>query len=175
MEVGTVRVHDAGDLPPTVPFWLGEAPARTAELSEAVSDLRAALEPLLRGAGRRRGAPAGASSAPACRPRWRNRSWPTAPPAWPRWATCPPASASWSSAASTTAKGSQLIIHAPFGGRINRALGLALRKRFCVSFDFELQAAADDDTVVLSLGPQHSFPLTRVQSMLTQRQGTPRC
>ena len=64
-------------------------------------------------------------------------------------------------------EGSQLIIHAPFGGRINRALGLALRKRFCVSFDFELQAAADDDTVVLSLGPQHSFPLTRVQSMLT--------
>ena len=47
VEVGTVRVHDAGDLPPTIPFWLGEAPARTAELSEAVSDLRAALEPLL--------------------------------------------------------------------------------------------------------------------------------
>ena len=64
-------------------------------------------------------------------------------------------------------EGSQLIIHAPFGGRINRALGLALRKRFCVSFDFELQAAADDDTVVLSLGPQHSFPLTKVQSMLS--------
>ena len=64
-------------------------------------------------------------------------------------------------------EGSQLIIHAPFGGRINRALGLALRKRFCVSFDFELQAAADDDTVVLSLGPQHSFPLTEVQSMLS--------
>ena len=64
-------------------------------------------------------------------------------------------------------EGSQLIIHAPFGGRINRALGLALRKRFCVSFDFELQAAADDDTVVLSLGPQHSFPLTSVQSMLS--------
>ena len=64
-------------------------------------------------------------------------------------------------------EGSQLIVHAPFGGRINRALGLALRKRFCVSFDFELQAAADDDTVVLSLGPQHSFPLTRVQDMLS--------
>ncbi len=68
-------------------------------------------------------------------------------------------------------EGSQLIIHAPFGGRINRALGLALRKRFCVSFDFELQAAADDDTVVLSLGPQHSFPLTRVQSMLSSAAG----
>jgi ATP-dependent Lhr-like helicase len=66
-------------------------------------------------------------------------------------------------------EGSQLILHAPFGGRINRALGLALRKRFCVSFDFELQAAADDDTVVLSLGPQHSFPLTRVQDMLSSQ------
>ena len=63
-------------------------------------------------------------------------------------------------------EGTQLIVHSPFGGRINRALGLALRKRFCVSFDFELQAAADDDTVVLSLGPQHSFPLTDVPTML---------
>ena len=63
-------------------------------------------------------------------------------------------------------EGTQLIVHSPYGGRINRALGLALRKRFCVSFDFELQAAADDDTVVLSLGPQHSFPLARVPKML---------
>jgi ATP-dependent Lhr-like helicase len=63
-------------------------------------------------------------------------------------------------------EGTQLIIHAPFGGAINRAFGLALRKRFCVSFDFELQAAADDDTVALSLGPQHSFPLSQVPSML---------
>ncbi len=63
-------------------------------------------------------------------------------------------------------EGTQLIVHSPCGGRINRALGLALRKRFCVSFDFELQAAADDDTVVLSLGPQHSFPLTDVPTML---------
>ena len=57
------------------------------------------------------------------------------------------------------AGGMQLVVHAPFGGRINRALGLALRKRFCRSFDFELQAAASDDAIVLSLGPQHSFPL----------------
>ena len=66
-------------------------------------------------------------------------------------------------------EGSQLVVHSPYGGRINRALGLALRKRFCVSFDFELQAAADDDTVVLSLGPQHSFPLSQVPRMLTSR------
>ena len=57
--------------------------------------------------------------------------------------------------------GMQLVVHAPFGGRINRAFGLALRKRICRSFDFELQAAANDDAVVLSLGPQHSFPLSR--------------
>ena len=60
----------------------------------------------------------------------------------------------------------QLVIHAPFGGRINRAWGLALRKRFCRSFDFELQAAATDDGVLLSLGPQHSFPLETVFEFL---------
>src|SRR5205085_4290983 len=58
--------------------------------------------------------------------------------------------------------GMQLVVHAPFGSRINRALGLALRKRFCVGFGFELQAAADEEAIVLSLGPQHSFPLESV-------------
>jgi ATP-dependent Lhr-like helicase len=168
VEVGTVRVHDAGDLPPTVPFWLGEAPARTAELSEAVSDLRIALEPLLRvddGDGARRlvMARAGVSLEVAQQVV----------------AYCAAGLAALGFLPTRQrlvvercfddSEGSQLIIHAPFGGRINRALGLALRKRFCVSFDFELQAAADDDTVVLSLGPQHSFPLTRVQSMLSSR------
>ena len=66
-------------------------------------------------------------------------------------------------------EGTQLVVHAPYGGRINRALGLALRKRFCVSFDFELQASADDDTVALALGPQHSFPLSQVPKMLSSR------
>jgi Lhr-like helicase len=56
----------------------------------------------------------------------------------------------------------QLVVHAPFGGRINRAYGLALRKRFCVGFGFELQAAANEEAIVLSLGPQHSFPLEDV-------------
>src|SRR5262249_57445340 len=58
--------------------------------------------------------------------------------------------------------GMQLVVHAPFGGRVNRGLGLALRKRFCRTFDFELQAAASDDAVVLSLSPQHGFPLEDV-------------
>jgi ATP-dependent Lhr-like helicase len=60
------------------------------------------------------------------------------------------------------AGGTQLVVHAPFGSRINRAWGLALRKRFCVGFGFELQAAANEEAIVLSLGPQHSFPLEEV-------------
>jgi ATP-dependent helicase Lhr and Lhr-like helicase len=166
VEVGTVRVHDAGDLPPTVPFWLGEAPARTAELSEAVSDLRAALEPLLL-----------TEDGDGARRLVMERAGVSLPVAQQVVAYCAAGLAALGHLPTRQrivvercfddSEGSQLILHAPFGGRINRALGLALRKRFCVSFDFELQAAADDDTVVLSLGPQHSFPLTRVQSMLT--------
>ena len=60
----------------------------------------------------------------------------------------------------------QLVIHAPFGARINRAWGLALRKRFCRSFNFELQAAATDNGIVISLGEQHSFPLEIVFEFL---------
>src|SRR5207247_4656692 len=60
------------------------------------------------------------------------------------------------------AGGMQLVVHAPYGARINKAWGLALRKRFCRSFNFELQAAATDDAIVLSLGPHHSFPLDEV-------------
>src|SRR5262249_61911978 len=58
--------------------------------------------------------------------------------------------------------GMQLVVHAPFGSKINRAWGLALRKRFCVGFGFELQAAANEEAIVLSLGTQHSFPLEEV-------------
>ena len=74
-------------------------------------------------------------------------------------APCPPATTVVAERFFDEAGGMQLVIHAPFGGRINRAWGMALRKRFCRSFDFELQAAATDDGVLLSLGPQHSFPL----------------
>ncbi|MGH2693704.1 MAG: Lhr family helicase, partial [Actinomycetota bacterium] len=65
--------------------------------------------------------------------------------------------------------GMQLVGHSPFGARMNRAFGLALRKRFCVTFDFELQAAASDDAILLSLGPQHSFPLDRVPKFLASK------
>ena len=173
--MGTVRVHDAGDLPPTIPFWLGEAPARTAELSEAVSDLRAALEPLLARRRRRRARAAWCASEAGV----------SAEVAQQVVAYCAAGLAALGHLPTRErivvercfddSEGSQLIIHAPFGGRINRALGLALRKRFCVSFDFELQAAADDDTVVLSLGPQHSFPLTQRAVDAVERGRRRRC
>jgi len=171
VETGTVRVRDAGDLPPTIPFWLGEAPARTAELSEEVGALRARLEPLLRA-----GDGAGARAAV------RRRAGVSAEVADQVVAYLGAGLAALGALPTRDriviervfdeSEGTQLIVHAPYGGRINRALGLALRKRFCVSFDFELQAAADDDTVVLSLGPQHSFPLPQVPKMLQSRTAT---
>ncbi len=166
VEVGTVRVHDAGDLPPTIPFWLGEAPARTTELSEAVSDLRAGLEPLLR-AGDGDGARSFVRAAAGASAEVAQQVVAYCAAGLDALGHLPTRERIVVERCFDDSEGSQLIIHAPFGGRVNRALGLALRKRFCVSFDFELQAAADDDTVVLSLGPQHSFPLTRVQSMLS--------
>jgi len=69
------------------------------------------------------------------------------------------------------AGGMQLVVHSPYGSRINRAWGLALRKRFCRSFDFELQAAADDNGVLLSIGPQHSFPIDSLFGMLNSQNG----
>jgi ATP-dependent Lhr-like helicase len=166
VERGIVRVVDAEGSTPTIPFWLGEAPARTAELSEEVSALRAEVE-------RELAASDGVDGARDLVARQ---------------ACVDPVTASTVVeylAAGRTALGllptqtdivferffdesggMQLIAHAPFGGRINRALGLLLRKRFCTSFDFELQAAASDDSIVLSLGPQHSFPLDDLKGFL---------
>jgi len=175
VETGVVRVRDARGLPPSIPFWLGEAPARTDELSEEVSRLRAELEPRLAA-----GDPAKSDLAGAL--------------AWLEAETGSGAAAAEQVvrylAAGRAALGSlpthqnlvverffdetggmQLVFHAPFGGRVNRALGLAVRKRVCRSFNFELQAAANDDAVVLSLGPQHSFPLEEVGRGLMAPQG----
>ena len=151
VETGTVRVADARGAPPTVPFWFGEAPARTRELSAALARVRTLgrdPEWAVRELGVARGAAVqlaefllegertlGAIPTPQCvvLERFFDES-----------------------------GGMQLVIHAPFGGRINRAWGLALRKRFCRGFGFELQAAANEEAIVLSLGPQHSFPLEEV-------------
>jgi len=171
VETGTVRVHDAGGLPPTIPFWLGEAPARTAELSLEVSALRAMLEPFLaRGdLAAARGSvveTAGVSSEVA------DQVVAYLAAGLAALGALPTRDRLVVERVFDDTEGTQLIVHSPYGGRINRALGLALRKRFCVSFDFELQAAADDDTVVLSLGPQHSFPLSQVQKMLPSHAAT---
>jgi ATP-dependent Lhr-like helicase len=168
VEVGTVRVTDARDTPPTIPFWVGEAPARTAELSQAVSALRAAVQ-----------VPLVANDPAAARALVRERAHVSEEVAdqvvtylaagLAALGTLPTQEHIVIERFFDEVEGTQLIIHAPFGGRINRAFGLALRKRFCVSFDFELQAAADDDTVSISLGPQHSFPLDQVPKMVTSR------
>ncbi|MGH7571322.1 MAG: Lhr family helicase [Gemmatimonadota bacterium] len=161
IETGRVRVTDALGEPPTIPFWLGEAPGRTDELSEEVSRLRADVEAQLA---------AGIGAAVE----WLVDEIPGLPrPAAVQIAEYLDATRRVLGLIPTqrrlvlerffdAAGGMQLVVHAPFGARINRAWGLSLRKRFCRSFNFELQAAANEDAIVLSLGPQHSFPLDDV-------------
>jgi ATP-dependent helicase Lhr and Lhr-like helicase len=163
VEPGRVRVEDAAGAAPTIPFWLGEGPARTRELSAEVAALREEIA----GAAARGDDPAAAlmvSCALDRRGAELLRDYVVAG------ATAlggvPTQTRVIAERFFDDAGGMQLVIHAPFGGRINRAWGMALRKRFCRSFDFELQAAATDDGIVLSLGPQHSFPLETVFSML---------
>jgi ATP-dependent Lhr-like helicase len=163
---GVMRVRDATGRHPTVPFWLGEAPGRTDELSEEVSRLRSAVAERLDAAGRdgaigfvaeesgvdvvaaalvvdylRAGRAALGGVLPSHEDIVFERFF-------------------------DETGGMQLIVHAPLGARVNRALGLGLRKKFCLTFDFELQAAASNDAVLLSLGPQHSFPLEDVPAFL---------
>ena len=158
---GTVRVVDAHGAPPTIPFWLGEAPGRSAELSALVSDLRKQLEPILM-AHDRGGAIA-----------WLTRETGISTAAAEQIADYLAASLQILGALPTgdtiilerffdESGGMQLVLHAPFGSRVNRAWALALRKRFCRQFNFELQAAATEEGLLLSLGPQHAFPLADV-------------
>ncbi len=162
---GVVRVEDARGAAPTVPFWLGEAPARTAELSQAVSSLREALEARL------------VSDGPQAAVLWLKEACGISEVAAQELVNYLGAAREGLGLLPSHNKlvferffddtgGMQLVVHAPFGARINRALGLLLRKRFCTSFDFELQAAASDDAVVLSLGPQHSFSLSDLPAFL---------
>src|SRR5438132_1285463 len=160
VESGQVRVEDAQGLPPSIPFWLGEAPARTPELSEEVSRLRQDIADRL-------GDPPGAIA-------WLVGAVPGLPEAAARQmveyldaaqrilGVIPTQQTLVLERFFDEAGGMQLVLDAPFGSRVNRAWGLALRKRFCRSFNFELQAAATEDAIVLSLGPQHSFPLDDV-------------
>jgi ATP-dependent Lhr-like helicase len=163
---GVVRVEDAKGQPPGIPFWLGEAPARTSELSQAVSDLRIEIEKLLadgQGPGewlaQEMHLPTEAAQQIADYFADTYRAL----------GAIPSQQTLVMERFFDESGGMQLVLHSPFGNRINRAWGLALRKRFCRSFNFELQAAATDDTIVISLGTQHSFPLEEVFRYLNSK------
>jgi ATP-dependent Lhr-like helicase len=171
VEAGRVRVEDAKGQPPSIPFWLGEAPARTAELSAAVSRLRAEIDAALPTIDR--GAIENCIAALATR-HGLERS---AAEQMVEYLASAKAVLGMLPTQDTLvyerffdeSGGMQLVIHAPFGARLNRAFGLALRKRFCRAFNFELQAAATEDAIVLSLGETHSFALEEVTRFLNSR------
>ena len=164
VEAGKVRVEDAHGAPPSIPFWRGEAPSRTAELSAEVASLRQEVAT-------RAEALADGSLLSALH--WLRQECGLdhqgAQQAIEYVLTGKAVLGAVPTQETIVAErffdesgGMQLVIHAPFGGRINKAWGLALRKRFCVTFDFELQAAATDNGLVISLGEKHSFPLESV-------------
>ncbi len=168
---GRVLVEDAHGAPPGIPFWLGEAPARTAELSEHVAKLReelsarlpkaspvafSASDPEIAGAMEWLKQECGVDDAgaeQAVRHLVMGRA---------VLGAVPTQQTIIAERFFDEGGGMQLVIHAPLGGRINKAWGLALRKRFCRSFNFELQAAATDDGLNIALAEQHSFPLAGV-------------
>jgi ATP-dependent Lhr-like helicase len=158
VERGTVRVEDAQGQPPSIPFWLGEAPGRSDELSVAVSRLRAEI-------GHRLETDGGSAH------RWLAEEVGIGEIASAQVIDYLAAGRAALHALPThdtiiferffdESGGMQLVIHSSFGSRINRAWGLSLRKRFCRTFNFELQAAATEDHIVLSLTHAHSFELT---------------
>jgi ATP-dependent Lhr-like helicase len=162
-----VAVVDAQGAPPSIPFWLGEAPGRTPEFSAELSELRRDLADRVR-EGRGFAASVdwlrgecGASEHAA------EQAWHYVEAQLTAIGLVPTAQQIVFERFFDESGGMQLVIHAPLGARINRAWGLALRKRFCRSFDFELQASADNDGIVLSLGPQHSMPIENLFRMLT--------
>jgi ATP-dependent Lhr-like helicase len=150
---GKVYVNDAHGAAPSIPFWLGEAPGRSEELSAAVSEFRSRIvdhevtdggldEPAAKQAAAYIHAGVAALGA------------------------LPSSDTVVAERFFDESGGMQLVLHAPFGSRINRAWGLALRKRFCRTFNFELQAAATDNGIVISLSDRHAFPLELVFEFL---------
>ena len=161
VEQGRVLVEDAHGEPPTIPFWLGEAPGRSPEASAAVSEIRAGV------AEREAGEAV----------EWLERETGAGPAASEQLAdyllSARAALGAMPSERTLVlerffdeAGNQHVVLHSPHGSRLNRAWGLALRKRFCRKFNFELQAAATEDAIVLSLGPTHSFPAEDVFSYL---------
>jgi ATP-dependent Lhr-like helicase len=165
IEPGKMRVEDAKGAPPNIPFWLGEAPGRSDELSQAVSRLRADVAVRLREGGRE-AAQAWLTGTLALPPEAVQQLLDYLARALAELGELPTQQCVVMERFFDASDGTQLVIHAPFGSRINRAWGLALRKRFCRTFDFELQAAATEDAIVLSLSTRHSFPLEDVARYL---------
>jgi ATP-dependent helicase Lhr and Lhr-like helicase len=171
VQAGSVLVEDAQGASPNVPFWRGEAPSRTDELSAHVAELRQKISEFVpRGSPDSNGqAPTGVGAAV----NWLKFECGLDTPGAEQIVEYIVAGRALLGAVPTQTTiiaerffdesgGMQLVIHAPFGGRINKAWGLALRKRFCRSFNFELQAAATDNGLNISLSEQHSFPLADV-------------
>ncbi len=169
VEAGRVRVEDAKGQPPNIPFWLGEAPGRTDELSHAVSRLREDIVARLdEGIGAdvlAQQLSFGASAA--------GQLVDYLAAARAALGVVPTQTTIVLERFFDESGGMQLVIHSPFGSRINRAWGLALRKRFCRKFNFELQAAATEDAIVLSLSTSHSFPLDEVARYLHSKSVRP--
>jgi ATP-dependent Lhr-like helicase len=168
VQSGFVSVEDAKGAAPSIPFWLGEAPSRTMELSEEISSVRKKIDSLTEGIlpGFVRGALPQAMAAVDWLRRECGLDQSGAEQAVEYIVTGRAVLRAVPTQDTVIAErffdeggGMQLVIHAPFGGRINKAWGLALRKRFCRSFNFELQAAATDNGLNISLSDQHSFPL----------------
>jgi ATP-dependent Lhr-like helicase len=157
VERGTVRVEDAHGQPPSIPFWLGEAPGRTDELSAAVSRLRSEISHRLdldvRAASRWLQESVGLDEVAAAQLVDYLKAGRAALQGLPTQDTI------IFERFFDESGGMQLVIHSSFGSRMNRAWGLSLRKRFCRTFNFELQAAATEDHIVLSLTHAHSFEL----------------
>jgi ATP-dependent Lhr-like helicase len=175
---GEVRVLDAHGQPPSIPFWLGEAPGRSEELSLSVSRLRAEIARRLDQEDSGDGVHAPNSNGQALN--WLidevGISSPAAQQIIEYLAMTKIALGVMPTQENIVAErffdengSTHVVIHAPFGSRLNRAWGLALRKRFCRAFNFELQAAATEDSIVLSLGPTHSFPLDTIFSYLNAK------
>jgi ATP-dependent Lhr-like helicase len=163
---GVVRVEDAKGQPPGIPFWLGEAPARTSELSNSVSDFRMEIETRLAEGQNPTQWLAQEMQLPADAAEQLGDYFSDA---YRSLGAIPSQQTLVMERFFDESGGMQLVLHSPFGNRINRAWGLALRKRFCRSFNFELQAAATDDAIVISLGTQHSFPLEEVFRYLNSK------
>ena len=162
VERGRVRVEDAHGAPPSIPFWLGEAPGRSDELSQSLSRLRQEISRRLEGPDAQAwlAGEVGLGDAAA------RQILDYLGAAKVALGLLPTQDTLAMERFFDESGGTQLVIHSPFGSRLNRAWGLALRKRFCRSFNFELQAAATEDAIVLSLSTSHSFPLDDVARYL---------